>query len=125
MSQVSRNFFLILLVLFISSSPAIAGVFGLIDEHEIPNDGFFVIDYLPVTWFSMPVLQKLVLLGFGIFIFALFVMYLGGRLKNKRFNDRTIDPVDSLIAILSKAALDKAAFNFLFANSNPGFTKWL
>lgn len=96
----SRNFFLILLILFVTLSPVITGNFGLIDEDDTPDDvKLLIISSISLTWTGILAHQVSGLLRLGVSIFALFVMYLGGRSKNKRFNDRTIDPNNSLTVV--------------------------
>lgn len=100
-----RNVFLILLMLCIALSPVLAGNFGLDEDDHLDDDGLLAISALPVTWTRMLVHQVSVLLRLGISIFALYLVYLGGRSKNKRFNDRTIEPIKSLKVVFLKTAL--------------------
>ena len=123
MYPTSRNLFLILLLLFIALMPVLSGNLGLIDEDDDPeDDGLLELYGFPVTWTRMRVYQVSALFRFGLSIFALYLVYSGGRSKNKRFNDRTIDPINSLIGVFSKAALLRAAFNFLVIGPNPDST---
>jgi hypothetical protein len=105
-------------VLFV---PALLGtsIIDLQEEDDLTDtedDNFSVIDF-PPTWIRIPVHQLSVLLRLGISIFALFVVYLGGRSKHRRFNDRTLDHVDALISCssLKTALLIRAVFHFLFS----------
>jgi hypothetical protein len=54
-------------------------------------------------------------------IFALLVVYLGGRSKVKRFNDRTIEPIPSFIFVRSQTALRSrsAVFNYALVGIFP------
>jgi hypothetical protein len=112
-----RNVFLIILMLSIILLPVITGIIGLFigrDGDNLPDN----IDFSMISNFSMVLIdwisvrQTAVVLRFGISIFALFVVYLGGRSKAKRFNDRTIELIKSLKVVFIMAALFRAAFNF-------------
>jgi hypothetical protein len=59
----------------------------------------------------------------GMSIFALFVIYLGGRSNHKRFYDRTIEPVKLFTFKFLKTALKRAVFIFLFLGSPLDNTK--
>jgi hypothetical protein len=121
MIQSIRNIFLILiLILSVLFVPALLGasVIDLQEEDDLTDtedDNFFVIDF-PPTWIRIPVHQMSVLLRLGMSIFALFVVYLGGRSKHRRFNDRTLDHVNALISysFLKTALINRAVFRFLF-----------
>jgi len=96
-----------------------ASILDLPEEEDLADgDGedLSVITHFAPTWIRIPVHQMSVLLRLGLSIFALFVVYLGGRSKHRRFNDRTIDPVNVVLSYPSlKAALpNRAAFSFLF-----------
>ena len=69
-------------------------------EKDADGEGFAVISEFPIAWIRIPVHQMSVLFRLGISIFALFVVYLGGRSKHKWFNDRTIDPAEAVFATL-------------------------
>jgi hypothetical protein len=91
------------------------GNFGLEDEDDHPDDGgLLVISNLPMTWTHRTLAHQILdLLKFGISFYALYLVFLGGRSKAKRFNDRTIEPNKSLIVAFSKTALiNRAVFNF-------------
>ena len=121
MTLANRIFLFILLILLTSFLLVTTNSFSLVDDDEMPNNGYLTIDYLPVTWFSILALPNSVLLGLGISIFAFFVAYRGGQLKNKRFNDRTIYLVNSLILIISRRLLYRVAFIFPFETLQSGF----
>jgi hypothetical protein len=105
-----------IVMLFIILLPALIGtdVVGLMEDDEFPDDDFSVVATFPIAWTRIPVYQMSVLLRLGISIFALVIVYLGGRSKDKRFNDRTIELVNFLISVFSRTALLRAVFNFLF-----------
>jgi hypothetical protein len=120
MSHTVRNIILIIiLMLSVVFVPALLGtsIIDLQEENDLTDtedDDFSFIDF-PPTWIRIPVHQMSVLLRLGISIFALFVVYLGGRSKHRRFNDRTLDHVNALISYSLKTALFiRAVFNFLF-----------
>ena len=100
--------------------PALLGasVIELPEEDDITDpeeDDFGISDSVSADWIRIPVHQMSVLLRLGISIFALFVVYLGGRSKHRRFNDRTIDHVNALMSYSLKTALiHRAVFIFLF-----------
>jgi hypothetical protein len=120
MNQTVRNIFLIIiLMLSVLFMPALLGasVIELPEEDDLTDtdgDDFSVISNFSPAWIRIPIHQMSVLLRLGISIFALFVVYLGGRSKHRRFNDRTIDHINVLIAEFLKTALVRAVFNFRF-----------
>ena len=93
----------------------------LMEDQDLFDDDFSVINTFPAAWTGKPVHQMALLLRLGISIFALFVAYVGGRSKAKRFNDRIIDSVTSLITDVPQTALVlRAVFIFLFfGRSSP------
>jgi len=108
---------LILSVLFL---PVLMGteIIDVADEDDLADeDEFSTLNSFSVDWAITPVYQASAVLRLGISIFALFVAYLGGRSKHKRFNDRTIDPINVLTAESLKTALIRAVFNFLFLST--------
>ena len=121
MLQNIRNILLILiLMLSVLFVPALLGtsIIDLQEEDDLTDpedDDFSVIDF-PPTWIRIPVHQMSVLLKLGMSIFTLFVVYLGGRSKHRRFNDRTLDHVNTLISYssLKTALFMRAVFRFLF-----------
>ena len=143
MDQFVRNLFLIIILIlsaFMLPSLMNAGLLELAEEDDrsdtdFDGDGFTVFHSLPTAWIRIPVHQLAALLCLGMSIFTLFVVYLGGRSKHRRFNDRTIDHVNAFISYLLKTALNKrAVFNFLFPISHvnssteyfsPGFIPFL
>ena len=122
MLQNVRNILLILiLMLSVLFVPALLGtsVIDLQEEDDLTDtedDDFSNPDF-PPTWIRIPVHQMSVLLRLGMSIFALFVVYRGGRSKHRRFNDRTLDYVNALISysFLKTALLNRAVFHFLFS----------
>lgn len=110
-------------MLLLTLLPALTGtgMASFIEEDDIPDeDDFSFISTIPVAWIRIPVHQSSMLLRLGISIFALFVVYLGGRSKHRRFNDRTIDANTVLrdMCMSLKAALCRAVFNFLNSRSD-------
>ena len=95
-------------MLFITLLPVLTGNLGLDEDDHLDDDGLLAISALPVAWTRILVHQVSVLLRFGISIFALYLVYLGGRSKNKRFNDRTTEPVKSFIIVFQKTTLFKS-----------------
>jgi hypothetical protein len=115
----------VLLIIILMLSVLIAPVFMGVSLMDLPEeddltdtdfdeDDFSIVVDVPLSWIRIPVHQMAVLFRLGISIFNLFVVYLGGRSKHKRFNDRTIDPANALMAAFLKTALVRAVFNFLF-----------
>jgi len=86
------------------------------DYTDTDGDDFSVIINIPPAWVRIPVHALSVLLRLGLSIFALCVVYLGGRSKHRRFNDRTIDHVNALVSysFLKTALFIRAVFHFLF-----------
>jgi len=121
MIQNVRNILLILiLTLSVLFVPALLGasIIDLQEEDDLTeteDDDFSILDF-PPTWIRIPVHQMSVLLKLGMSIFTLFVVYLGGRSKHRRFNDRTLDHINALTSYssLKTALLNRAVFYFLF-----------
>ena len=122
MNQIVRNLILILLMMlaaFVLPAMVEASLLDLPEEEDLTDeddDDSSAIHNFSPTWIRIPVHQMSVLLRLGISIFTLFVVYLGGRSKHRRFNDRTIDPVNALLSYssLKTALLNRAVFYFLF-----------
>jgi hypothetical protein len=112
--------FLIILILSVILLPVLAGasIIGFSEEDNFAGeDDFLIFDSFWVTWMGMPVHQMSVLLGLAMSMFTLFVVYLGGRSKHRRFNDRTLDHIINLLMVRElKTALTlrRAVFNFRF-----------
>jgi hypothetical protein len=124
MNTTDRNVFLMIVILSVILFPVIAGIIGLFVEtntDDLPeNIDFSMICSFPTDCISsISVWQMTVILWCGMSMFALFVVYLGGRSKAKRFNDRTIGLIKSLEIVCTEAALFRAAFNFLFYDPYP------
>jgi hypothetical protein len=118
--NVGNIFLIILLMLSVLFMPAVmgAGVIDLIEDDDLTDtdeDDFSTISDFPPAWIRIPIHQLSVLLRLGMSIFALFVVYLGGRSKHRRFNDRTLDHVNALISypFLKTALFIRAVFLFL------------
>ena len=120
--------FLIVLILSVILLPILMGA-SILEFSEEDNfadqDDLLIINHFSVAWARIPVHQMSVLFRLGISIFALFVVYLGGRSKHRRFNDRTIDAVNVLnvesFAFLKTARI-RAVFYFLCFILNPFYT---
>ena len=113
MNPTTRNLLLVTIMLFAVLLPILMGNLGLEDDQS-DDDGLLGMSSLPMTWINKILVHRIPdLLRFGISFFALFLVFLGGRSKAKRFNDRTIEPNKSLIVAFSKTALFiRAVFNF-------------
>jgi hypothetical protein len=120
----------IILILLLILSAIILPVFMRVHMMELPEeddltdsdekqDDLSLISNSPLSWIRIPVHQLMVLLRLGISIFALLVVYRGGRSKDKRFNDRTIDSLNVLIDGFLGTALLRAVFNSLFRIGPP------
>jgi hypothetical protein len=95
-----------------------AGIMDLMEEDDLTDpedDDLSVVNDFPTAWIRIPIHQMAVLLRLGISIFALCVVYLGGRSKHRRFNDRTLDRVNALFSypLLKTALIVRAVFHFL------------
>jgi hypothetical protein len=86
------------------------------EDDQLSDDDFLEAGRFAASWFRLPVHQLSFILILGMSIFALFVVYLGGRSNHKRFNDRTLDSVKLLSVAFLKTALNRAVFNFLFVD---------
>lgn len=117
---------LAILMLFLVLLPVASGFLGLVEDNELPDqDDYFAVDSLIVAWARITAHQMLSGLLFGMSVFALFVVYLGGRSNHRRFNDRTIDFVNVFRGIFFATALLRAVFVFLFADPHPDHTNKL
>ena len=125
MNQNARSIFLIVvLILSAFLLPVFMGasIIELPEEDDFADeegDDFSLISHFSPDWIRIPVHQLSALLRLGISIFALCVVYLGGRSKHRRFNDRTLDHINALTAEFLKTALFRAVFNFLFPATVP------
>jgi hypothetical protein len=103
MNLFSRIIILIgILLLLLTLFPAISGTgyAAVLEEDDLPDDDDVSLhNDVPISWIRIPVHQLSLLLRLGISIFALFIVYLGGRSKARRFNDRTIDTVNTLTRV--------------------------
>jgi hypothetical protein len=111
--SLSSILFVIIMILLVLL-PVATGVLGFIEDDElVDEDDFFTADSLIVAWARMSIHQMLPGLVFGMSVFTLFVVYLGGR-NNRRFNDRTIAANNSLGgSLFATALLIRAVFVFL------------
>ena len=122
----SNIVFLIMLILGVILLPVLMGASNICLSEEdsfADEDDFLIIHNFSVTWMTIPANQMPVILGLGMSMFILFVVYLGGRSKHRRFNDRTIDAINVLKfkADLLKTAHTRAVFNLLILRPiSPG-----
>lgn len=93
------------LVLFLVLPGPTAPSVVAIDDLSDNTDHIFVPSILPTVWIQAPISASLILLGVKISIFASLIVYLGGRSKVRRFNDRIIESSASLINIVAQTAL--------------------
>lgn len=107
---------LIILIIWLAIlSPALTGTawVELTGDNEYLDDDFPAILFSAAAYVGTEIPQVTFLLKLGMSIFVLYVVYLGGRSKHKRFNDRTLDIVSFLSVVFSKTALFiRAVFNF-------------
>ena len=83
---------LYIMMLFIILLPVVTGLVGLTVENAfLEDDDNLLANSFMAIWARMPVHQMLLGLMLGMSIFALFVVYRGGRSNHSRFNDRTLD----------------------------------
>jgi hypothetical protein len=113
-----------LVMLFIILLTVLTSTGISVQDDELPNDDdFFAAGSFALAWFKIPVPQLSFVLMLGMSIFALIVVYRGGRSNHNRFNDRTIEPVKLLTVLYLKTALNGAVFNFLYFSPYPDHTK--
>jgi hypothetical protein len=116
MSLTNRNvIFMAMVMLCIILLTVLTGISISVQDDELPDDDdFLAAGSFAGAWFRIPVPQLSFILMLGMSIFALIVVYRGGRSNHQRFNDRTIEPVKLLTVVFLKTALLRAVFNFLF-----------
>ena len=116
MSLTNRNvIFMAMVMLCIILLTVLTGISISVQDDELPDDDdFLAAGSFTAARFRIPVPQLAFVLMLGMSIFALMVVYLGGRSNHRRFNDRTIDSVKLLTVVFLKTALLRAVFNFLF-----------
>jgi hypothetical protein len=104
MKLTNRNAFLLsIMMLLIILLPVLTGIAGLtVDNALLEDDDHSLASSFMAIWARMPVHQMLSGLILGLSIFALFVVYLGGRSNHRRFNDRTLDSMDLFGDIVSR-----------------------
>jgi hypothetical protein len=118
MKNLDRTTFLfatLMLLLFMLSIFAGTGLAGFIENDDVQeDDDSSLIGNIAFTWLRIDASQMPILLRPGLSIFALLIVYLGGRSKHKRFNDRTIDAdmISNHVSISLKTAHHAAVFNF-------------
>jgi hypothetical protein len=122
MSLTNRNvIFMAMMMLCIILLTVLTGIIISEEDDQLPDDDFLAAGSFGVAWFRIPVPQLAFVLMLGMSIFALMVVYLGGRSNHKRFNDRTIEPVKLLTVVFLETALNRAVFNFLIFDPYPDY----
>jgi len=93
-------------LLLIILIPAFAGtgIVGLVDDDADLDDSLTFANIL-MEWAGSSTPELMAVLNLSLSFFVMFIAYLGGRSKNKWFNDRTLDSIKSEIEIISKTAL--------------------
>jgi hypothetical protein len=116
MNLTNRNvIFMAMVMLCIILMTVLTGIIITEEDDQLPGeDDFLEAGNFAAAWFRIPVHQLSFILMLGMSIFALFVVYLGGRSSHKRFYDRTLEPVKLLTVAFFKTALNRAVFIFLF-----------
>jgi len=124
MSTTNRNvIFMAMVMLCIILMTVLTGIIIPEENDQLPGDDFLAAGNFAAAWFSIPVPQLSFILMLGMSIFALIIVYLGGRSNHKRFNDRTIEPAKLLTVAFFKTALLGAVFMFLFLVPRAVYTK--
>jgi len=122
MSLTNRNvIFMAMVMLCIILMTVLTGIIISEEDDQLPDDDFLEAGNFAAAWFRLPVYQLSYILMLGMSIFALFVVYLGGRSNHKRFYDRTIDSVKLLTVVFLKTALNRAVFIFLFFDPHSDY----
>ena len=124
MDLIHRNLLFILLLLStVILLPGLAGtgMIALEEGDEIPDDDDFSLNN-QVYWMHISGHSRSMGLVLGMSIFALVVVYRGGRSNRARFNDRTLDSANVLIDMFSGTALNRAVFVFLYLEFRMGWT---
>jgi len=116
---------LAILMLFVFLLPAITGPVSFIEDNEFPDaDDFETLSNSFIAFLARITVQQMLSgLMLGISIFALCVVYRGGRSNHGRFNDRTIAGTNLFRGIFSLTALNRAVFVFLYFAFEPVPTK--
>ena len=107
--------YFVLFTLLLSLLPGLAGIDAedFFDDDVLDDDSFIIHD-IPFTWLRIDMHHVSILSTVVLSMFVLFVVYLGGRSKHRRFNDRTIDATVSIhVSMLLRTARRGAVFNFL------------
>jgi hypothetical protein len=100
MNLTNRGIALIaILMLFMILLPTVIGLVNLVGGDDFPDDYYLLGGENIAIWAKMQDHQILSGLMMRIAVFALIVVYLGGRSNDRRFNDRTIDSVNLLVAL--------------------------
>jgi len=81
-------------------------------SENLSDNDFSDIAYFSIDWIGVQSHQEPMLITSDISIFALFIVFLGGRSKSRWFNDRTIKPINSSLSFHPKTALYRVVFYF-------------
>jgi hypothetical protein len=118
MNLPNRGIALIAIVmLFIILLPTAVGLVNLAGGDDSPDDFYLQSGGNIAVWAKMQDHQILSGLMMRIAVFALIVVYLGGRSNDRRFNDRTIDSVN-LLEVFFRDGSVKSRFCFLTTGFN-------
>ena len=113
-----KTVFLIFLVLSVILLPTLGGAYvvELVEDDDLADGDFLIIHDFAAAWTAVRLAPMSVLIRLELSIFVLFIVYLGGRSKVRRFNDRTIDGVTLFTFVVDslKTALTRTVFNFRF-----------
>lgn len=111
--------FLSILMCLLVLLPALT-VAGMVDFPEqadsADDDASSFMRSIALVLFRNPMHHLSICLLLGLSMYSLFVVYLGGRSKHRRFNDRTIDAnvVSKDVYFARQAAPNRAVFYFSF-----------
>ena len=125
MSTTNRNvIFMAMVMVCIILMTVLTGIMISEEDDQLPGDDFLAAGNFAAAWFRIPVPQLSFILMLGMSIYALIIVYLGGRSNHKRFNDRTLEPVKLLkVAYFKTALINRAVFIFLFLVPHAVYTK--
>jgi len=118
MNLTNRGIVLIaIFMLFIILLPTAVGLVNLAGGDDSPDDYYLKGGGNIGVWAKMQDHQILSGLMIQIAVFALIVVYLGGRSNDRRFNDRTIDSVN-LLGVFFRDGSIKSRFCFFMIGSS-------
>jgi hypothetical protein len=124
MNSANRSVALIaILMLFTILLPAVAGLVNFTGGDDLPDDYYLPAGGFAAAWAKMRDYQILSGLMMGMSIFALVVVYLGGRSNHRRFNDRTIGAINLFKGVLFRdGSMNQGRFLFAFDRLQPELT---